>query len=148
MAKEINSEENDKLEKELLDKEFVFDQWRKLLCYFVVDGDISIEGSDLREKLTAEQVRTVFNHGFKLALLQSKESILNELSKSSNDNKSINEILNCLAVEIDERISVSNCYKNLNRKDNLMLSQAIKRETEFNDKYWADSFSSWGSKKM
>ena len=149
MAKEINSEENDKLEKELLDKEFVFDQWRKLLCYFVVDGDISIEGSDLREKLTAEQVRTVFNHGFKLALLQSKESILNELSKSSNGNKSLNEILNCLATEIDDRISVSNCYKKLrDRQDNLMLSQAIKRETEFNDKYWADSFSSWGSKKM
>jgi hypothetical protein len=30
----------------------------------------------------------------------------------------------------------------------LMLSQAIKRETEFNEKYAADSFSSWGSKKM
>ena len=106
-------------------------------------------GSDPREKLTAEQVRAVFNHGFKLALLQSKESILNELSKSSDANKSLNEILNSLAVEIDGRISVSNCYQKIrDGQDKLMLSQAIKRENEFKEKYWVDSFSSWGSKKM
>ena len=149
MTNDMNLDEKYRLEQEMLDKEFVYDQWRKLLCIFVVNADISVGGSDPREKATAEQIRTVFNHGYKLALLQTRESMVNELKKSFGDNDSLNAILNGLINEIDSRISVSNCYEKLKVAfDASMLIDAKKRDYEFNKNYSSDSFSTWGDKKM
>ena len=149
MANDMNLDEKYRLEKEMRDKEFVYDQWRKLLCIFVVNDDISVGGSDPREKATAEQIRTVFNHGYKLALLQTRESIVDELRKYLSGNDSLNAILNGLINEIDSRIYVSSCYELLKDKfDTSMLIDAKKRDYEFNKNYSSDSFSTWCDKKM
>ena len=144
----MNLDEKYRLEKEMADKEFVYDQWRKLLCIFVVNEDISVFGNDPQDKVTAEQIRTVFNNGYKLALLQTRESMVNELRKSFGDNDSLNAILNGLINQIDNRISVSSCYEELKDKSNKsMLTDAKKRDNEFN-KYSRDSLCTWGDRKM
>ncbi len=148
MSNDMNLDEKYRLEKEMLDKEFVYDQWRKLLCIFVVNDDISVGGSDPREKATAEQIRTVFNNGYKLALLQTRESMVNELRKSFGDNDSLNAILNGLINQIDDRVSVSSCYEVLKEMSNKsMFTDVKKRDDEFNN-YSRDSFCTWGDRKM
>ena len=49
-------------------KEFVYDQWRKILTIFVIGDDISRNEFKLKD-VTSEKIRTVFNNGYKLAML-------------------------------------------------------------------------------
>ena len=52
-------------------KEFVFQQWRRALCLAVVDTDIS-DNENQPKDITSEQIRAVFNNGYKMAMLQTK----------------------------------------------------------------------------
>jgi hypothetical protein len=52
-------------------KEFVFQQWRRVLCLAVVDTDIS-DNENQPKDITSEQIRAVFNNGYKMAMLQTK----------------------------------------------------------------------------
>jgi hypothetical protein len=47
-------------------KEFVYDQWRKLFCIFVIGDDIS-NNQFTPQEVTSEKIRTVFDSGYKLA---------------------------------------------------------------------------------
>lgn len=124
----------------MLDKEFVYSQWRKLLCIFVVDRDInhSFMGED--NHITNEQLRTVFNNGYKMAMLQTSESIHKAIKSNPQD---ACLVLQELVAEIDDRIAVSNCYES-----NSEQREKIKeREMEFSE-YEARSLSTWTDLKM
>ena len=132
--------------KELWTKEFVYSQWRKLLCFFVVDRDIN-HFDDGNNLITNEQLRTVFNNGYKMAMLQAKESIETEMLKIEDKSKSIDTLIK-LVNEIDERILVSNCYEHYKNKDSLALLEKVRaRDEEFNE-YKKRSLSTWTEFKM
>ena len=65
----------EKFETDLLrkSKEFVYEQWRKLLCISVVGEDVS-NNQFTPKDVTSEKVRTVFDNGYKLAMLQTLTS--------------------------------------------------------------------------
>ncbi len=56
-----------------IQKEIVFQNWRKELCLAVVDADIS-DNQNQPTNITSEQIRAVFNSGYKMAMLQTRES--------------------------------------------------------------------------
>ena len=64
-------------------KEFVYKQWRKLLCIFVVGDDINTNQFTPQE-VTSEKIRTIFDNGYKLAMLQTRASLKKELSDSQD----------------------------------------------------------------
>jgi uncharacterized protein YneF (UPF0154 family) len=121
------------------DKEFVYSQWRKLLCIFVVNRDIN-HSIDEDNPITNEQLRTVFNNGYKMAMLQTSESIHKAIKSNPRDARLV---LQELAVEIDDRITVSNCYES-NREQREKIKE---REREFSE-YESRSLSTWTDLKM
>ena len=60
--------------KERSDKEYVYEQWRKVMTIHVVDEEINRNDRD-PITVTMEQLRTVFNNGYKFAMLQNLQSI-------------------------------------------------------------------------
>ena len=74
---------DDKYERDHLrrGKEFVYEQWRKLLCIFVVGDDINTN-QFTPEEVTSEKIRTIFDNGYKLAMLQTRVSLKKELFSS------------------------------------------------------------------
>ena len=71
-------------------KEFVYDQWRKYLCIGVVKEDVSRNECPNMD-LNSEQVRTVFDYGYKFAMHQNLEMI-EELFKRKFDKEKSEEI--------------------------------------------------------
>jgi len=55
-------------------RESEFEEWRKILTIFIVDGDVNncFEGSRpwTREPVTEEKIRAVFANGYRFAMLQ------------------------------------------------------------------------------
>lgn len=121
------------------DKEFVYSQWRKLLCIFVLDRDIN-HPIDEGNPISNEQLRTVFNNGYKMAMLQTSESIYKAIKSNPKD---AFLALQELAKEIDDRIAVSNCYESNGEQ----REQIKQRELEFSE-YEARSLSTWTDFKM
>ena len=123
------SEPNRKARK---DKEFVYEQWRKFLTINVVNEDINLSE---REPITvtSEQLRTVFNNGYKFALQQTL--------KSANLDATANDIA-------EDRILTSNTYEIYRdyRNDSL-LKEAIKRHEEFDSCVNRD-VTEWANKTM
>jgi len=138
--------------KALWTKEFVYSQWRKLLCIFVVNRDINHTIDD-DNYISNEQLRTVFDSGYKLGLLQTKESLHNQLLKyeeelfaGKTEYKEIIFVLKEKIQEIEGRVKVSYCYEQ-NLSSNEMTEQAKKRELEFSE-YQKRSLSTWLDSKM
>ena len=118
--------ENERLRR---NKEFVYDQWRKILTIFVIGDDIC--RNDFTPKdVTSEKIRTVFNNGYKLAMLQTKQSLINEMYKTIDGQclKTIEKLLD----QIEDRLETQKClvtYKGWS--DQTLLVDALKREEEF-----------------
>jgi len=124
-------------------KEFVYDQWRKILTIFVIDVDIS-KNDFTPKNITSEKIRTIFNNGYKLAMLQTKQSLLIEL-RNVSDEKQI-EVIEKLLNQIEDRFETHKCF-NLYKGDKTLLADAIKREDEFSTNLKSD-MTKWGDRSM
>ena len=109
-------------------KEFIYHELRKRLCYHVVNGDISNNDCPPLALLTSEQVRTVFNIGYKLAMNQTLDS----LRKLNRDKNSPTISLDLAMQQIDDRLITCECLTTYeNSYDSTMLEQSIKRANHF-----------------
>ena len=109
-------------------KEFIYHELRKRLCYHVVNGDISNNDCPPLETLTTEQVRTVFNIGYKLAM----NLTLDSLRKIKRDENSHTISLDLAIQQIEDRLITSECHATYeNSYDSTMLEQSIKRAKNF-----------------
>ena len=140
----MNSDEIYRLKQERKDKEYVYEQWRKILTMNVVNEDINRNIKD-SITVTSEQLRTVFNNGYKLAMHQNFLAIENLLDFSNEANRiEFDQLLE----QIRDRLTTSDCIEI--HKDNLFrlsVIDAIKRSKEF-DRFTNKDFCSWGSKSM
>ena len=130
--------------KERSDKESVYEQWRKVMTIHVVGEEINRND---REPITLnmEQLRTVFNNGYKFAMLQNLQSIKAVL-RTLEDTK--NSDLSLLQVQVEDRLLTCDCIET-HKSDTRKLSKldAYKRREEFS-RYESEDLSSWGFKKM
>ena len=140
----MNSDEIYRLKQERKDKEYVYEQWRKILTMNVVNEDINRNIKD-SITVTSEQLRTVFNNGYKLAMHQNFLAIENLLDFSNETNRiEFDQLLE----QIRDRLTTSDCIET--HKDKLFglsLIDALKRSKEF-DRFTNKDFCSWGSKSM
>ena len=140
----MNSDEIYRLKQERKDKEYVYEQWRKILTMHVVNEEINRNIKD-SITVTSEQLRTVFNNGYKLAMHQNFLAIENLLDFSNETNRiEFNQLLE----QIRDRLTTSDCIET--HKDKLFrlsLIDALKRSKEF-DRFTNKDFCSWGSKSM
>ena len=140
----MNSDEIYRLKQERKDKEYVYEQWRKILTMHVVNEEINRNIKD-SITVTSEQLRTVFNNGYKLAMHQNFLAIENLLDFSNETNRiEFDQLLE----QIRDRLTTSDCIET--HKDNLFrlsVIDAIKRSKEF-DRFTNKDFCSWGSKSM
>ena len=140
----MNSDEIYRLKQERKDKEYVYEQWRKILTMHVVNEEINRNIKD-SITVTSEQLRTVFNNGYKLAMHQNFLALENLLDFSNENNRiEFDQLLE----QIRDRLTTSDCIEI--HKDNLFrlsVIDAIKRSKEF-DRFTNKDFCSWGSKSM
>ena len=137
----MNSDEIYRLKRDRIAKESVYEQWRKYLCIFVVDEDVNVN-SVIPRDITTEKVRTVFNNGYKFAMMQTLESI-SQLSLSSDPQ--LNEVLELLASQIQDRITTCKCLESYSRKeDQSFLFQELAQDKQF-DASSKESYLSWSS---
>ena len=126
-------------------KEFIYHELRKRLCYHVVNGDISNNDCPQLENLTTEKVRTVFNIGYKLAMNQT----LYSLRKLKRDENSPTISLNLAIQQIEDRLITSECHAAYeNSYDSTMLEQSIKRAKDFQVEVERQDLSAWGIERM
>ena len=122
------SDEEFQLHNERRDKEFVYEQWRKFLALRITDEDINrTERSPI--KTTTEQLRAVFNNGYKLAMMQ----VLMQLKQK---NRFISEestaIIDGLIEDVEDRLVTSDCLASYrHRKEDCYFEAAQKRKAEF-----------------
>jgi len=137
----------DKYEQDLLrgGKEFVYEQWRKLLCIFVVGNDINTTQFTPQE-VTSDKIRTLFDNGYKLALLQSKASLKKELFSSQEPSQI--DMIERLINQIEDRLETHKCLVSYSGShDKSLYEDAIKRNEEFL-RYAEEDVSKWGDKQM
>ncbi len=121
-------------------KEFVFQQWRRVLCQAVVDTDVS-DNENQPKNITSEQIRAVFNNGYKMAMLQTRESLKAELYESINIDEK--RIVERLLSEVEDRLATSKCFVSYSKEeDKEILSQSFRRDAEFS-RYMSESLSTW-----
>ena len=126
-------------------KEFVFQQWRRALCLAVVDTDIS-DNENQPKDITSEQIRAVFNNGYKMAMLQTRESLKAELYESINMDEK--RIVERLLTEVEDRLATSKCFVSYSKEeDKEILSQSFRRDAEFS-RYLSESLSTWDALAM
>jgi hypothetical protein len=136
----------DKTKQELrAKKEFVYQQWRKELCFPVVNTDIS-DNENQPVNITSEQIRAVFDYGYKMAMLQTKDSLLGELYESTNLREK--QVIEQLLGEVEDRLETSKCIVTFSKEtDKALLNYAQKRETEF-ARYLGQLLSTWDGLDM
>ena len=126
-------------------KEFVYEQWRKELCFPVVNTDIS-DNENQPVNITSEQIRAVFDYGYKMAMLQTKDSLLGELYESTNLREK--QVIEQLLAEVEDRLETSKCIVTFSKEtDKALLNYAQKRETEFS-RYLGQLLCTWNSVDM
>lgn len=137
----------DKYETDLIrkGKEFVYEQWRKLLCISVVGDDVS-NNQFTPKDVTSEKVRTVFDSGYKLAMLQTESSLKKELSgcQDSTQVALIERIIN----QIHDRLETQKCLVTYSgSSDKSMYEDAVKREEEFS-RFAKEDVAKWTDRQM
>ena len=140
----MNDDEFEK-EKSRRIKEFVYDQWRKILIIFIIGDDVS-RNTFKPENVTSEKIRTVFDNGYKMAMVQTKKSLMKELF-NEEDWRTI-KILERLMSQIDDRLESQKCF-NLykNDWDESLLVDAKKRDEEFSS-YLKSDMTEWADRHM
>jgi site-specific DNA-cytosine methylase len=137
---------DDKYERDHLrrGKEFVYEQWRKLLCIFVVGDDINTN-QFTPEEVTSEKIRTIFDNGYKLAMLQTRVSLKKELFSSQEPSQSY--MIERLINQIEDRLETHKCLVSYSANhDKLLYDDAVKRDEEFL-RYAKEDVTKWGDKQ-
>jgi hypothetical protein len=138
---------DDKYERDHLrrGKEFVYEQWRKLLCIFVVGDDINTN-QFTPEEVTSEKIRTIFDNGYKLAMLQTRVSLKKELFSSQEPSQSY--MIERLINQIEDRLETHKCLVSYSANhDKFLYDDAVKRDEEFL-RYAKEDVTKWGDKQM
>ena len=140
----MNSDEIYRLKEARRSKENVYEQWRKVLTIHVVNEEINREDRD-PITVTMEQLRTVFNNGYKFAMHQNMQSLKRSIKVCEDIEKS--ELLELLE-QVKDRLITSDCIER-HETDilGLTVDEAFKRRDEFNQ-FTADDFCSWGTRTM
>jgi len=140
----MNSDEIYRLKEARRRKENVYEQWRKVLTIHVVNEEINREDRD-PITVTMEQMRTVFNNGYKFAMHQNMQSLKRSIKVCEGMEKS--ELLELLA-QVKDRLITSDCIER-HETDilGLTVDEAFKRRDEFNQ-FTEDDFCSWGTRTM
>lgn len=126
-------------------KEFVYEQWRKLLCIFVVGDDINTNQFTPQE-VTSEKIRTIFDNGYKLAMLQTRASLKKELfsSQEPSQTKMIERLIN----QIEDRLETHKCLVSYSGSpDKSLYLDAVKRYEEFS-RYAKEDVTKWTDRQM
>jgi len=140
----MNSDEIYRLKEARRHKENVYEQWRKVLTIHVVNEEINREDRD-PITVTMEQLRTVFNNGYKFAMHQNMQSLKRSIKVCEGMEKS--ELLELLE-HVKDRLITSDCIER-HETDilGLTIDEAFKRRDEFNQ-FTEDDFCSWGTRTM
>jgi vacuolar-type H+-ATPase subunit E/Vma4 len=116
-----------------------------VLCLAVVDTDIS-DNENQPKDITSEQIRAVFNNGYKMAMLQTRESLKAELYESTNMDEK--RVIERLLTEVEDRLATSKCIVSFSKEeDKELLSQSFRRDAEFS-RYLSESLSTWDALAM
>jgi hypothetical protein len=127
-------------------EERIYEQWRKFLCVMVTNEDVSYNHTYRKSELTAEQVRTIFNFGYRLAMAQMKDSL--KVEATSAESTETHEKIQKLIERTVRRENASNClnlYKNY-LMDEMMYSEAIVRKKQIDD-CMLRTVCSWGDEE-
>jgi len=127
-------------------EERIYEQWRKFLCVMVTNEDVSYNHTYRKSELTAEQVRTIFNFGYRLAMAQVKDSLKVEVT--SAESTETHEKIQKLIERTVRRENASNClnlYKNYST-DEKMYEEAIVRKKQIDD-CMLRTVCSWGDEE-
>jgi hypothetical protein len=140
----MNSDEIYRLKEARRSKENVYEQWRKVLTIHVVNEEINREDRD-PITLTMEQLRTVFNNGYKFAMHQNMQSLNRSIKVCEGMEK--NELFELLE-QVKDRLITSDCIER-HETDilGLTVAEAFMRRDEFNQ-FTEDDFCSWGTRTM
>lgn len=126
-------------------KEFVYEQWRKLLCISVVGEDVS-NNQFTPKDVTSEKVRTVFDSGYKLAMLQMLVSLKKEQLEAKNSGEAV--AIDRLIKKVQDRLETQKCLVTYSSShDKSLYEDAVKREKEFL-RYAKDDVTKWTDKQM
>lgn len=126
-------------------KEFVYEQWRKLLCIFVVGDDINTNQFTLQE-VASEKIRTIFDNGYKLGMLQTRVSLKKELAECQDTSQL--EMIERLIKQIDDRLETQKCFVTYSGSpDKSLYLDAVKRDEEFL-RYAKEDVTKWTEKQM
>jgi len=127
-------------------EERIYEQWRKFLCVIVTNEDVSYNHTYRKSELTAEQVRTIFNFGYRLAMAQVKDSL--KVEATSAESTETYEKIQKLIERTVRRENASNClnlYKN-HSMDEKMYEEAIVRKKQIDD-CMLRTVCSWGDEE-
>ena len=119
-------------------REAEFEEWRKVLTIFIVDGDVNNiskpERQWTREPITEEKVRAVFANGYRLAMLQclrwleiKEQSLLIDLVDESGK-KSFQTMKNQLEQFLELKIEDSFGLNSIDGRDRYSISKSLKEE--------------------
>jgi hypothetical protein len=99
-----------------ISNEFIYEQWRNFLCNDALNNDIS-SLNQANTELTVEEIRAIFNYGYKFAMAQTKDSLQSEI-KDAKDNET-RDLLFKLIDKINARVSISDCLNIYRRSSSL-----------------------------
>lgn len=126
-------------------KEFVYEQWRKLLCIFIVGDDINTNRFTPKE-VSSEQIRAVFDNGYKLAMFQMKCTLKAHSYECQDSRKEA--MIERLIQQIEDRLETQKCLVTYSRdSDASLYTDAVKRDLEFS-RYANEDLTKWGEKQM
>jgi hypothetical protein len=127
-------------------EEKIYEQWRKFLCVAVTNEDVSYNHTYRKAELTAEQVRTIFNFGYRLAMAQTKDSL--RVEGASAECAETHERIQKLIERTERRENASNClslYKH-SSMDEKMYEEALVRKKQVDD-FMSRAVCSWGDEE-
>lgn len=127
-------------------EERIYEQWRKFLCLMVTNEDVSYNQTYREPKLTAEQVRAIFNAGYRLAMAQTIDSLTEEVKQNSSYETL--ERIQRLIEHAQRREDVSNCLSLYEQHtcDEKMFEEAVNRKKQLDD-CMSRAVCSWSSEE-
>ena len=131
------------------DREFVFEQYMKLLTLFMLDHDVlhDFEGeSETVENVTSEKIRGVFSQGYRFAMMQvlqnSKKLYQNTdgLTDGVEELVILKKLIKDQYLFINERIDDSFMLNSIESTEGMTLSETLKRNF---DHFTKNNFLRW-----
>jgi len=122
-------------------REWEFEEWRKILTIFIIDGDVNSSHKTVRpwtrEPITEEKVRAVFANGYRFAMLQClrwleiKEQNLSIELVDESGKKSFQTMKNQLEQFLELKIEDSFGLNSIDGRDGYSISKNLKDEFHY-----------------